>query len=156
MSGLFKSAPIPPPRDDFDGHAFYSAKSASYGQPRILYGWTPSRDGNTDNGSWQWGGNPAVHELSQESAGTLKVDMPNTIADAFKNKQKAVFKNGAGQFSQKASELTLSSRGGFSCSSAGLLPTLCRITATARFSKDTLGFGLMFHTDDDFEQSYYI
>lgn len=156
MSRSLKGPWITPPRDDFDGHAFYAAKSASDGQRRFLFGWNPTRDGNTDNGGWQWGGNLAVHELSQESDGALKVDMPATVADAFKNKQKVVFKNGAGQFSQKGSELTLLSRGKFSCSSAGLLPALCRITATARFSKDTLGFGLMFRTSEDFEQSYYI
>lgn len=65
-----------PDDDAFDGRAFYAAKTASDGEKRYLFGWIPTREGDDDNGGWQWGGNLGVTELSQRPDGTLAAGMP--------------------------------------------------------------------------------
>ena len=65
-----------PDDDAFDGRAFYAAKTASDGERRYLFGWIPTREGDDDNGGWQWGGNLGVTELFQRSDGTLAAGMP--------------------------------------------------------------------------------
>jgi len=68
------------PGDDvFDGRAFYAAKTASDGAGRYLFGWLPTREGNKDEGNWQWGGNLVVHQLVQQSDGTLGCKLPESL-----------------------------------------------------------------------------
>ena len=65
------------PEDDaFDGRAFYAAKTASDGEKRYLFGWIPTREGDRDDGCFQWGGNLAVTEIRQRPDGTLAAGMP--------------------------------------------------------------------------------
>ena len=47
---------IVPEQDVFDTRAYYAAKSFSDGEKRYLFGWIATRDGDTDDGSFQWGG----------------------------------------------------------------------------------------------------
>ena len=65
-----------PDDDAFDGRAFYAAKTASDGEKRYLIGWIPTREGDRDDGAFQWGGNLAVTELRQRPDGTLAAGMP--------------------------------------------------------------------------------
>lgn len=67
---------IIPADDAFDGRAYYAAKTASDGARRYLFGWIPTREGDSDDGPWQWGGNLGVSELWQRSDGTLAARMP--------------------------------------------------------------------------------
>ena len=91
---------IKPIDDAFDGRAFYASKTASdKEQNRFLFGWIPTRENNSDIGSWQWGGNLAVHELFQKKNGDLGVKLPETIRSSF---SKTVFKQR--NFALKASE----------------------------------------------------
>jgi beta-fructofuranosidase len=79
---------LPPPVDTFDGRAFYAAKttaggsSASDSERRFLFGWNPTRQDETDAGAWQWGGNLIVHELWQQTNGTLAVREPESVTAA--------------------------------------------------------------------------
>mgnify|MGYP001143180048 CR=1 FL=1 len=78
---------LAPANDTFDGRAFYAAKSASVGATksasdgaakstsgddgrRYMFGWLPTREGETDSGKWQWGGELVVHEVVQRADGT--------------------------------------------------------------------------------------
>ena len=45
MSRSLSGPWIIPERDDFDGHAFYAAKTASDGNKRFIFGWNPTREG---------------------------------------------------------------------------------------------------------------
>jgi beta-fructofuranosidase len=145
-----------PLRDDFDGHAFYAAKSASDGKSRFLFGWNPTRNGSKDTGNWQWGGNLVVHELKQESNGELSVKIPAPVARAFAKKASPVFNPGAGNYKTENETLSLHAAGTFCAASAGPLPALCRISTSIKFEKGAKDFGLMFRTSDDLEQSYYL
>jgi len=51
--------------DSFDSRVNYAIKTASDGKRRYAFGWIASKLGNTDFGSWEWGGTMNVHELMQ-------------------------------------------------------------------------------------------
>jgi beta-fructofuranosidase len=156
MSRSLKGPWITPARDDFDGHAFYAAKSASDGHKRFLFGWNPTRQDEKDDGGWQWGGNLVVHELKQQPNGELRVSLPLTVAGAFTNKNKVAFANGSGNFHAAGDQLVLDATGSFSAAAAGALPALCKIKTTIRYEPGTADFGLMFRTSNDLDKSYYL
>ncbi|OJY91442.1 MAG: hypothetical protein BGP14_15795 [Sphingobacteriales bacterium 44-15] len=156
MSRSLKGPWRSPERDDFDGHAFYAAKSASDGKSRFLFGWNPTRGNASDNGDWGWGGNLVVHELYQQKNGELGVKIPSTVAAAFNKTSPVSFGSGTGKFSYNNGILVLDARETFAAAVAGTQPDLCSISATVKFKKGVREFGLMFHTSEDLEKSYYI
>ena len=72
-----------PARDTIDGRAFYAGKSAELGGARHFTGWIPTREGETDDGAWQWAGDFAAHEAVQASDGTLDIRMPVALRESF-------------------------------------------------------------------------
>ena len=44
-----------------------------------MFGWLPTREGNKDEGNWQWGGNLVVHQLVQQRDGTLGCKLPESL-----------------------------------------------------------------------------
>ena len=77
---------LAPPDDRFDGCAYYAAKTAALGTRRYLFGWLATREGDSDNGAWQWGGCLVVHELVQRQDGTLAVRIPEFVHKATRMK----------------------------------------------------------------------
>ncbi len=73
-----------PKVNNFDGHAFYAAKSVSDGTRRILFGWNCIKLGEKDNAPWQWGGTIIPHEVVQDEGGTLWVKCPAEVAAQYK------------------------------------------------------------------------
>jgi beta-fructofuranosidase len=147
---------IIPEGDDFDGHAFYAAKTASDGNKRFIFGWNPTRTDGKDNGSWNWGGNLVVHEIRQEKNGELAVGVPQTVSNAFSNKLNYSFENGIGNFEVKNGGLTLQAAGTFVAALAGKIPNTSKINATIQFEENTKECGLMLRCSDDMEKAYYI
>jgi beta-fructofuranosidase len=74
------SAPVD---DAFDGRAYYAARSATDGEHRYLFGWVATKEEETDLGPWQWGGTLVVHEVFRRSDGSLGVNLPDTVRNAF-------------------------------------------------------------------------
>lgn len=70
---------MPSGYDRFDGTGFYAAKTATNGTDRYIFAWTNILTGNTDSGTWAWGGNLAVHKLYQKANGDLAVAIPHTL-----------------------------------------------------------------------------
>ncbi|HEX5151065.1 MAG TPA: family 43 glycosylhydrolase [Parafilimonas sp.] len=147
---------ITPQRDDFDGHAFYAAKTASDGNKRFIFGWNPTRSDEKDNGNWNWGGNLVVHEVQQQSNGELTVRAPQTVSDAFANKSNYSFANNIGNVKVENGSVMLSAAGTFAASLAGKLPDRCKITAAVQFEENTKECGLMLRCSDDMDKAYYI
>lgn len=145
-----------PANDTFDGRAFYAAKTASDGHNRYLFGWNPTREGETDDGRWQWGGNLVVHQLRQQSDGTLAVDMLASVRQAMQAQQPVTFSAGTGQCTAQDNGVQLTAQGGFSCATAGALPDACHIQATATFHAGARTFGLMLRASEDCEAGYFI
>ena len=156
MSRSLKGPWIIPKRDDFDGHAYYAAKTASDGNKRFLFGWNPTRDGAKDSGDWNWGGNLVVHEIYQENNGELSVKVPETVKAAFGNIVAQDFRPGAGSVQAENGILKIKSPGTFEAAAAGKMPSTCRINATVEFEKETKECGLMLRVSDDLETAYYI
>jgi len=156
MSRSLKGPWITPARDDFDGHAFYAAKTASDGKNRFIFGWNPTRDDNKDNGNWNWGGNLVVHQIHQEKDGLLAVRIPDSVSKAFDKPVNFNFNDGTGNVRVNKNTIEIDALGSFGASAAGALPDQCKINATVEFDNATRECGLMIHTSDDLEKSYYI
>src|SRR4030095_12170917 len=147
---------IIPQRDDFDGHAFSAAKPASDGNKRFIFGWNPTREGEKDNGNWQWGGNLVVHEIQQEQNGELTVHVPQTVSNAFKNKVNHSFANSIGSTKIENGSVSLKAVGTFAAAHAGKMPATCKINASVQFEENTKECGLMLRCSDDMDKAYYI
>ena len=79
VSGPFQT----PGQDVLDGAFFYGAKAASDGTNAYLFGWNYRKDGATDYGGKIWGGNLVVHQLAQNSDGTLSAINPQAQSKLF-------------------------------------------------------------------------
>jgi len=75
-----------PLRDSVDGRAFYAAKSVEYRGTRYFAGWIPTREGDSDDGPWQWAGHLAVHEATPTRDGTLDFRMPSQVRASFRRR----------------------------------------------------------------------
>ena len=74
------SAPID---DAFGGRTYYAARSAADGDHRYLFGWVPTKEGDRDLGSQQWGGTLVVHRIVQRPDGSLGVAPAPGVAARF-------------------------------------------------------------------------
>lgn len=72
-----------PAQDSIDGRAFYASKSAERDGRRFFFGWIASKEGNSDDGAWQWAGTMAVLEARQNSDGTLGFGFADELVDSF-------------------------------------------------------------------------
>lgn len=70
---------IAPPRDSIDGRAFYAAKSAERDGRRFFFGWIATREGECDDGPWQWAGTLSAVEAVQNEDGTLGFRIPSEV-----------------------------------------------------------------------------
>ena len=147
---------ITPEKDDFDGHAFYAAKTASDGKKRFLFGWNPTRDEAKDNGGWNWGGNLVVHEILQEKDGTLSVRVPETVDAAFNKPESLAFKAGTSTFKTIDHGVQLEAVGSFAAAVAGKMPPTCKIETNIIVEHGTKACGLMIRASDDLEKAYYL
>ena len=74
-----------PQFDGIDCRRFYAAKSLSDKEGhRFYFGWIHDREGASDEGWWQWGGDFAIpHEVKSAPDGNLYVSMPENIYHSF-------------------------------------------------------------------------
>lgn len=74
------------PEDDvFDTRANYAIKTASDGEKRFAFGWVPSKKGDCDFGSWEWGGTMIFHEILQnKDTGILSVKPAEGLKEYYK------------------------------------------------------------------------
>lgn len=156
MSKSMSGPWIIPEVDDFDGHAFYAAKTAADANKRYLFGWNPTRSDNKDDGGWQWGGNLVVHELHQDKRGNLLVRAPQSVKDAFSKKIDTTWTTVTGNVNPKQKRIELKALGSFAATLGQEVPTICRITLKCTFQRNAKEFGVLFYATDDLEKSYYI
>jgi beta-fructofuranosidase len=156
MSRSLSGPWLAPDNDTFDGRAYYAAKTASDGNRRYVFGWNPTRDGERDDGGWQWGGNLVVHEVVQEPDGTLSVRVPETVDDAFLKPLPVSWSDSFGGGRVGDDAVRVKSPESFGCVSAGAMPVSCKIETTLTFGGGTRGCGVMLRSSDDFESAYYI
>jgi len=154
MSRSINGPWLTPANDTFDGRAYYAAKTAGNEKSRFAFGWLPTRNGEKDDGWWQWGGELVVHKLAQQPDGTLCVSPPKAVFAPFTKRQPVqpvsvlgVWKTGARQFAANAV-------GRHSVFSLGPMPEECLVEMDMLLEKGTAAAGVIFRADETFD-SYY-
>jgi beta-fructofuranosidase len=148
---------ITPPVDTFDGRALYAAKTAADGERRLLFGWNPTRAGESDTGGWQWGGNLAVHELAQREDGALTVRIPQEVSAAYNVAEPVRFARAwNAELPASGGSVWLDAESSFSAVSAGTLPEAVKIVVQATWKEGAKGFGVLLRGSEDFESGYYV
>lgn len=62
-----------------DGAGFYAGKLAIKDDRLFIFGWIPTKAGNSDQGNIDWAGNLVVHELIADKDGQLKSVIPQEL-----------------------------------------------------------------------------
>ena len=135
-----------PDRDTIDGRAFYAAKSADLDGRRIFAGWIASREGDCDEGAWQWAGTMSLLEARPARDGTLCFSVPQEIIDTFDTEV----------------EIGLASAGldapeSYWCiTSSEPLPRQCYVRAHLEFEPGTTECGLLLRSSEDGDHGYVV
>lgn len=88
MSKSLKGPWIAPVDDAFDGRAYYAGRTFELNGQRILFGWVPTKEDCDDLKNFQWAGTFVAHEVYQREDGTLGVKMPDTVWNAFNDRER--------------------------------------------------------------------
>lgn len=140
-----------PTQDVLDGTFFYAAKMATDGTNAYLFGWNYRKDGATDYGGNIWGGNLIVHQLVQNSDGTLSTTNPKTQSELF-NKTVALQQVDANNANSSGSDYTVQANGTVHFS---LINGQKKITTTISGLAGTNDAGLVFGWNRSGDGSYY-
>jgi beta-fructofuranosidase len=142
--------------DAFDTRAYYAAKSAADGERRLLFGWNATREDESDEGRWQWGGNLVVHELVQQPDGTLTTKVPQEVAAHFATPVELTIEPQMGMWQVDATQLAVQATAAFAWSRLGPMPSTCRLATTITFAPDTAAFGLLLRADATLDHYYQV
>jgi len=151
-----------PAFDTFNGQRFYAAKTAGDEGRRFAFGWIPTREGESENGKWQWGGHLAIpHELKVDVDGSLLVQCPKETTELLRFSQLTGEPPKAplgviGKWSLDGDRIRGERRDGLTYS---ILPTIRGEFALAgeiSHEPNTLAFGLLIRTNADFSAGYMI
>ena len=162
MSKTLEGPWLAPTNDSFDGRAYYAAKTFSDGEKRYIFGWNPTKEGNRDEGKWQWGGNLVVHEIIQESDGSLSVKIPDTIDQKFNIPSSNTFNIRKGNWitnnnnNNNNNEISVSSMDSYAYAIAGDMPRRCKIEGDITFDENTYSCGIILRLHEDMDSGYYI
>lgn len=133
---------IAPKDDAFDGRAYYAGRTFCLNGHRILFGWVATKEDCDDRKNYEWAGTFVPHEVYQREDGTLGVKVPDTVWEAFVNREKVedfVLESPAGR-----TERVLKKHCG----------ELFSVEADVTFSEGTHAFGIRVYDDVQTEQSY--
>lgn len=72
-----------PANDSIDGRAYYAAKTAAREGRRFFFGWIATKEGDSDDGEWQWAGTMSVLEAAQRADGALDFAIPAELRESF-------------------------------------------------------------------------
>lgn len=147
---------LTPKVDAFDGHAFYAAKSASDGKHRYLFGWNCTKEGEKDDGVWQWGGNIVVHELVQAHDGSLFVRCPEAVRNVCNVPVPFEETFRIGTVKSEKNRFTVGTNSGKSMLILGQLPSVCRLEMEFTTMDEIGDFGLLLRTDMRGNQHYAV
>ena len=147
---------LAPADDAFDGRAYYAAKTASDGNRRLLFGWLPTRTGEKDDGAWNWGGNLVVHELAQETDGTLTVQPVASLLAQFTERIPLRPQPVLGPWRVAGDTFTGGAVGRAASLLLGDLPSTCLVEAECDFAAGTASAGLLLRADATADHYYQL
>lgn len=136
---------VAPADDCLDGRCFYAARTIQVGDKRYLYGWNPTRDGDSDLGMWIWGGTAVMHEVYQRPDGTLGVALPELFDRRFAEDKTACLPDCLElKRIDGCAEQVLLSRG----------DPFYRLDMTVSFDPGTFGFGVKIYENSEKDCGY--
>lgn len=131
------------PKDDaFDGRAYYAGRTFCLNGQRILFGWVPTKIDCDDRKNFEWAGTFVAHEVYQREDGTLGVRIPDTVWEAFgeRNRVEDFVIDGSNKRTEKVIEKAC---GG-----------LYSLEADISFTEGTHSFGIRMLENEETQQSY--
>lgn len=137
---------LAPARDTIDGRAFYAAKSASLRGRRIFAGWIATREGEIDDGPWQWAGTLSLLEAIQNPDGSLAFSPPAELFDSFSKDLPLTIRTGNYDATDRF-EYALSEE---------MLPRQCYLRATIDLAPHTAEAGLILRAGEDGDRGYLV
>ena len=142
-----------PEHDSIDGRAFYAAKTAELHGRRFFFGWIASREGNRDDGAWQWAGTMSVLEATQNDDGTLAFAFaPETLA-SFTDDVPVRFADTA----NAGAALRLDAPDGYSVRLSDTeAPRRFRLSVTLGIAAGTTECGVLLRASDDGDSAYIL
>jgi beta-fructofuranosidase len=148
---------LAPANDTFDGRGFYAAKTASDGKRRFVFGWLPTREQESDEGKWQWGGNMVVHEIVDAPMGQgLAVRMQPEMDSLFAVSGSGTVVPKFGEWQSEEGIATAAFTDGFAACLLGEMPDASRIDLTINCEAGTRGCGVLLRTDNKLESYYQV
>jgi len=147
---------IAPPDDAFDTRAYYAAKTAGDGQLRYLFGWLATREGETDDGRWQWGGDLVVHEIRQRDDGTLGVSLPRSVGDGLSNLRPLAPRAVLGQWRVDGDKAMTDAAQRYSATHLGAMPSCCLLEAKVHLGQGATAAGMLLRADERLDSYYQI
>jgi beta-fructofuranosidase len=144
------------PDDAFDTGAFYAAKTAGDGTRRYLFGWLATREGESDFGEWQWGGNLVVHELVQNTDGTLAVRAPARIGGEFPRLLELRPRPVLGGSESNGDTVVIDAEERAAATLLAEMPERCKIEATVRFFDPAMTCGVLLRASDTLDSYYQV
>ena len=147
---------LAPENDSFDGRAFYAAKTAGDGQRRYVFGWNPTREGERDEGAWQWAGHLVVHELRELTADGFAVSPPPQLEKLFSHELAPRFHSRIGDWRLDPAGYAAEAIDGFAACTLGEMPAAALIEARISAQRGTRGCGLLLRCGAEMEEYYQI
>jgi len=149
-----------PALDTFDGKRFYAAKTAGTDSHRYVFGWIPTREGESEEGKWQWGGHLAIpHELLVSSDGNLRVRCPKELMGAFKFSGLTggqIISHAFGKWDLDDKGIRGERRDGLAYAILDDLKGDYVLAGEVAFEPGASAFGLLVRTEADFSAGYVI
>lgn len=141
---------LAPRYDSLDGRARYASKSVAREGRRFFVGWIATREGLRDDGAWEWAGDLAALEATQQPDGTLGFTLPRELVESFTASAQlqldpvdgASSTPGAGDLDRHTAWV------------GPALPDPCLVTLTLDIPADNLTCGLLLRTDEQAAVGY--
>jgi beta-fructofuranosidase len=132
-----------------DGRAYYAAKSAERDGRRLFFGWIATKEGDRDDGPWQWAGTLSVLEARQNPDGTLAFGFSDEMLDRWDTRDLLD--------DERAFPRSLDARGRhLAVTSEAELPATFRATVRFQVTVDTDDFGVLLRSSADGDTAYSI
>ena len=147
---------LAPENDSFDGRAFYAAKTAGDDERRFVFGWNPTREGERDEGKWQWAGHMVVHELRELTAAGFTLSAPSALDDLFPSRCDLQFRAEIGDWRVDSSVYAAEAIDAFAACTLGEMPDAALIEANISAQAGSRGCGLLLRCDTALERYYQI
>jgi beta-fructofuranosidase len=147
-----------PDLDTVDSRAFYAAKTVERGGRRFFVGWIATKEGESDDGPWQWAGDMSVLEARQMDDGTLAFAIPDELQDSFTDVQDLAFDlTSSGHASTDTAKVRLETADGYATAiSTEEAPAQFFARFSVEVAADTSELGVLIRSSADGGESYVV